>query len=332
MSPERRRGLIRLGILIGSGICLVILGVNVVGGSSGGSSASTAAQSRSTAPARLVATEARARLPVPLHGLTVARSPQGLLAIGGADPGDASKDTVYRLDRSASSMTPVGSLVQPLHDAAAATLKRATLVFGGGNASTLNLVQALSPGGAATPVGALPEAVSDLSAVNVDGAAYVLGGFTGMSPTAAVLQTTDGRAFTRVARLPTPVRYAAVAALPDKIYAFGGELGSGRDTNEIQEYDIATERAVVAGHLAEPVSHASAVTLDGAIFLLGGRVGGAASDRILRFNPDRKIALPAGRLPQAIYDGAAGTYRGRAYLIGGLGSGGTPLDSVITLR
>jgi hypothetical protein len=89
---------------------------------------------------------------------------------------------------------------------------------------------------------------------------------------------------------------------------------------------------VVAGHLAEPVSHASAVTLDGAIFLLGGRVGGAASDRILRFNPDRKIALPAGRLPQAIYDGAAGTYRGRAYLIGGLGSGGTPLDSVITLR
>ena len=194
------------------------------------------------------------------------------------------------------------------------------------------VVQVLMPGGAATPVGRLPEPVSDLSAVSIGGAAYVIGGFDGKSPTAAVLQTTDGRAFRRVARLPTPVRYAAVAILPDKIYVFGGELGSGRDTNEIQEYDIATERAVVAGHLHEAVSHAAAVMIDGAIYVLGGRVGGTATDRILRFHADRRIASPAGRLPQATYDGAAGTYKGRAYLIGGLGSGGTPLDSVITLH
>ena len=59
----------------------------------------------------------------------------------------------------------------------------------------------------------------------------MLGGFDGQSPSASVLQTADGRAFKRVARLPTPVRYAAAATVGDKIYAFGGELGDGSDTD-----------------------------------------------------------------------------------------------------
>ena len=160
----------------------------------------------------------------------------------------------------------------------------------------------------------------------------MLAGFDGKSPSAAVFQTTDGRSFERVARLPTAIRYTAVATLGDKIYAFGGELADGSDTNEIQEYDIGTERAVVAGHLPEAVSHASAVTLDGAIYLLGGRVQGTASDRIFRFDPSRNVVVPAGHLPQPIFDGAAGLFGGRAYLIGGLGSSESAVDSVIELR
>jgi serine/threonine-protein kinase PknK len=123
-----------------------------------------------------------------------------------------------------------------------------------------------------------------------------------------------------------------VAALPEKIYVFGGELASGRDTNEIQEYDIATEHAVVAGHLPEPVSHASAITFDGGLYVLGGRVGGAGTDRILRFDPARSAILPAGRLPQPVYDGAAGAFGDRAYLLGGIGASGSSLSSVIALH
>jgi hypothetical protein len=332
MSQQRRNGLIRLAILIGSGIGLVALGVSVVSDSSGGASSTTAARASSAAPARLTATVSRARLPVPLHGLAVARSLQGLVAIGGADRSDVSRDSVYLLSPSGNSMRPAGSLAQPLHDAAAASVNRETVVFGGGNTSTLDTVQVLSPGGKATPVGRLPAALSDLSAVHVGAAAYLIGGFDGTRPDGSVLQTTDGRSFTRVARLPTAVRYAAVAALPDKIYVFGGELGSGHDTNEIQEYDIATERSVVAGRLPGPVSHASAITLEGTIFLLGGRVGGAGTDRIYRFDPARNAVTPAGRLPQPVYDGAAGALDNRAFLIGGIGGSGTSLSSVIELH
>jgi hypothetical protein len=332
VSTARRNGLVRLAILIGSGIALVLLGVNVVSGSGGGSTARTSSQALTSAPARLVATESRARLPVPLHGLAVARSLTGLAVIGGADDSDVSRDSVYELKPTTGSISPAGSLPAPLHDAAAADLNRQTLVFGGGNTSTLDSVQVLIPGRAATEIGRLPTPMSDLSAVRVGAAVYVIGGFDGSNPSAAVYQTTDGRTFTRVARLPTAVRYAAVAALPDKIYIFGGELGSGRDTNEIQEYDIATERAVVAGHLPEPVSHAAATTLDRGLYVLGGRVQGSAIDRIYRFDPSRAAALPAGRLPQPVYDGAAGAFGDRAFLIGGIGSGGSSLSSVIALH
>ena len=332
MSTSRRNGLIRLAILVASGIGLIALGVNVVSGSGSGSSSSSAARGRPTAPTRLVARESRTHLPVALHGLTAAPSARGLLVIGGADGGEISRDSVYVLAPSAGRVWPVGSLAQPLHDAAAVSLNRQTLVFGGGNTTTLNTVQLLATGARAAPIGRLPAALSDLSSVRVGSAAYVIGGFDGTRPTGAVLQTTDGQTFTRVARLPTAVRYAAVAALPDKIYVFGGELGSGRDTNEIQEYDIATERAVVAGHLPAAVSHASAVTLNGTIFLLGGRLGESGTDRIYRFDPSHSAVHPAGRLPRPVYDGTAGTFHDRAYLVGGIGRSGSSLSTVIALR
>jgi hypothetical protein len=329
MSRERRRGLMRLAILLGSALGLAILGWSVT---RGGGGSSTATSETEHAPARLTGRISRARLPVPLHGLTAAPTVNGVLAIGGADSGDRSKNTVFRLNPPAGTMTPAGSVARPVHDAAAATLNRVTMVFGGGDTTQYDSVQELTPNAPATTVGRMPQPLSDLSAVPVGGAIYLIGGFNGKSPTASVLQTTDGKAFTRVARLPTPVRYAAVAATQDKIYVFGGELANGQDTNEIQEYDIATEKAVVAGHLVVPVSHASAVTLDRAIYLLGGRKAGAASDQILRFDPVRNIGLPAGRLPVPVYDGAAAAYRGGVYLIGGLGARGTSLDSVIALR
>lgn len=329
MSEQRRRGLIRLAILLGSIVGLVVLGLTAVRG--GGSGGGDAAGSSLPPPTRLAASVTRARLPVPLHGLSLARTVNGLLVVGGANAADVSTDRVYRLDPGTGRVSAAGTLVQPLHDATAATLNRETLVFGGGNTSELDLVQALEPGRVAETVGRLPESISDLSSVVVGQAVYLFGGFNGTGPSPSVLQTTDGRTFTRVARLPVPVRYAAVAATQDKIYVFGGELASGRDTKDIQEYDIATERSVVAGHLPAPLSHASAVSLDGGLFLIGGRRLGSASDRILRFDPIRNVAFPAGRLPVPVFDGAARTDGDHAYLVGGLGSNASPLDTVISL-
>jgi hypothetical protein len=332
MSSARRRGLVRLVILLGSVAALVVLGLSSILGSSGSAkSGSTPARSSHPAPTRLVAAMSRARLPVALHGEAAAPASDGILVIGGEDSAGTSTDRVYGLDPATGRSRIAGSLAQPLHDAAATTIAGQTLLFGGGNTSTLDLVQALVPGGPATSIGRLPAAMSDLSAVRAGRAAYVLGGYDGQTPSGSVLQTTDGRTFTRVARLPTPVRYGAAATLGDKIYVFGGELGDGSETTDIQEYDIATERAVVAGHLPAPISHAAAVTLDGAVYLLGGRIRGAASDRIRRFDPAQNVAVPAGRLPQPVFDGAAAVYRNRGYLLGGLGGADTALDSVISL-
>jgi hypothetical protein len=225
-----------------------------------------------------------------------------------------------------------GTLAQPLHDAAAATLGGHTIVFGGGASTTVDTVQELVPGGAAHQIGRLPSTVSDLAAVGVGGAAYVLGGYDGQTPIASVLRTTDGRSFTNAGSIATGVRYAAVAALGQRIYAFGGELGTGADTSVIQEYDTATGHAQVVGHLPQAVSHAAAVVLDGSIYVLGGRRNGSASAQILRFDPTSHAAVPAGRLPSPVFDAAAGTVSGVGYLAGGIGAQGTSVDGILTVR
>ena len=115
------------------------------------------------------------------------------------------------------------------------------------------------------------------------------------------------------------------------VYAFGGELGTGADTSEIQEYDPASGRTRIAGRLPDPVSHAAAVVLDGSIYLLGGRRNGAASDQILRFDPARGVAVRAGHLASPVFDGAAGTVSGVGYLVGGIGAQGTSVDSIVKL-
>ena len=73
------------------------------------------------------------------------------------------------------------------------------------------------------------------------------------------------------------------------------------------------------------------MVLNGVIYLLGGRRSGAPSDRILRFDPSSGATRPAGRLPMALYDAAAGSAAGVGYLVGGIGSQGTSVDSVVAL-
>jgi Kelch motif len=222
--------------------------------------------------------------------------------------------------------------MEPMHDAAAATISGRTLVFGGGASTTFDTVQALSSGGAASVVGHLPTPVSDLSAAEAGDVAYVAGGYDGRTPVGTILRVaTDGRP-TRIGTLPTPVRYTALAVVGGRLYAFGGELTDGSDTDLIQRYDPATHRASLVGRLAQAVSHASAVVLHGTIYLLGGRRDGVASAQILRFDPSRRQTSRAGRLPSAVFDAAAAVTSGVGYLAGGIGAGGTSLATVLAVR
>ena len=332
MSGARKRGLVRLAVLIGLvGWLVVLAGRGFFSGGTHQHSTSVARASRASPAARLKTEMSPMRLPQPLHGATATPTGEGLLVIGGADRSDVSSDQVLLLDPRADRVSRAGALISPLHDAAAATVGDRALVFGGGASVTYDTVQELVSGGSARQVGHLPVGTSDLSAVIDGGAVYVLGGYDGQRPVASVFKTSDGGSLTKVAELPTAVRYTAAAATGGRIYAFGGELGNGADTDEIQEYEVATGRVSVVGHLPQGVDHASAVLLNGVIYLLGGRRNGVASDRILRFDPSRRAVVPAGRLPAPVFDAAAGTALGVAYLAGGIGARGTSVDSVMKL-
>jgi hypothetical protein len=334
----RARGLLRLAALValvaGAGVVVAL-----IAGSNGGRGGKSRIVSRTapSAPARppkLILRTSPHRLPEAISGEAAVAGPGGgVLSIGGLDSSTVSTTGVVELRPSSGIARSYGSLAQPLHDAAAAVVDGRTLAFGGGAATTIASVESLTPAGKGSIIGQLPQARSDLSAVSVGSRAYVLGGYDGTAPVADVLETKDGRTFNRIASLPVPVRYAAVALRAHVIYAFGGELASGRDSDAIQAIDVGTEHARLLGHLPRARSHASAVALGGRIYVLGGRSGGVPSDGIVAFNPTSgRAETTAAKLPHAVTNAAAAVAHDTGFLIGGLGANGTALDSVITIR
>ena len=205
-------------------------------------------------------------------------------------------------------------------------------MFGGGTSASTNAVEVIGSGANGRVVGRLPAPRSDLVATTVRGQTYLIGGYDGRTPSPDVLRTSDGRSFTTAARLPVPVRYPAVATAGDTIYAFGGETTSGRPTNAIQAIGVSNGQASVIGHLPTPMAHASAISLGGEIYVLGGTAGGRASDTMLRFDSSNGRVAAAGRLPTPVTNAAAATLGGTGYLVGGIGPGGSPLSSVLAIR
>src|SRR6266568_3599921 len=96
MSAQRRRGLVRLAILVGSLMGLAVLGASALSGGSGGGGAGTPAANAKAPPTRLAATTAPSRLPVALHGNAATPGANGVLVIGGELSSGVSTDRVYR--------------------------------------------------------------------------------------------------------------------------------------------------------------------------------------------------------------------------------------------
>ena len=115
------------------------------------------ARPTSTAPLIPVSRPAARKLPAPVSGEAVTTQPGGgILVVGGLDSSGASTSGVFRLDPRTAKLTPLGSLSQPLHDAAATTVAGAVLVLGGGSITTTDEVESLTPGGIGQIVGHLP--------------------------------------------------------------------------------------------------------------------------------------------------------------------------------
>ena len=270
------------------------------------------------------------QLPAPLSREVALPGAGGLLIAGGLTSQGTSTDAVTSLDPATGATRAAGHLPAATHDAAGATLAGQMYVFGGGTVASVPTVQAIAAGAAPAVVGRLPAARSDASGVSAGSIAYVIGGYDGTRWDPQVLATRDGRHFRVAARLPVPVRYAAVAAVAGEIWVFGGQTRSGA-TNVIQRISPSTGQASVAGHLLAPDQGAVALVLDGQIYLAGGVVAGATSPIVYRFDPATATVNAAGRLPVPVAY-AAGTVTGSVgYLIGGE-DGSRTVPSVTTLR
>lgn len=260
----------------------------------------------------------------------------GLLLAGGLTAQGTSTDAVTSLDPVTGGTRPAGHLAAATHDAAGAILGGRTYLFGGGTVASVPIVQAFAAGTAAgaaaegTVVGHLPAARSDASGVTAGSVAYVIGGYDGTSWDPGVLATRDGQHFRVVARLPVPVRYAAVAAGAGQIWVFGGQAPSGA-TSAIQRIDPATGQATVVGHLLAPLQGAAAIVLDGQVYLAGGVAAGTTSPMVYRFDPATSSVSVVGQLPVPVAYAAEAVVNGVGYLVGGE-DGPRAVPTVTTIR
>ncbi len=287
------------------------------------------------APLTLRVTRAAYQLPAAISREVVLARGEDLLIIGGITQQLTTTSTIIQLNPVTGRATRAGHLADPAHDAAGAVLGGRPYLFGGGDLAELAAVQALRHRGTAAVAGQLPGPRSDISSMTLGSTAYLVGGYDGTSWIGTVLATTNGRAFRRVANLPVPVRYAAVAGAGMRIWVFGGLTPAG-NSRVIQQVNLATGKASVVGRMPAAMSGATAVTLEGRIFIAGGQVtkGGGVlvpSRKVLAYDPAHHRVTTAGRLPVAVTNAAAAVVGGTAFLVGG-NNGSQQVTTVAELR
>jgi hypothetical protein len=292
------------------------------------------------------------RLPVAVSREVVLPGRGSQVAVLGGLSGSRSEPGVFSLDTRNGGLRSIGSLPSGVHDAAGAVVGGRDVVFGGGTPTTVSSVESFTVGRSAR-LASLPSPRSDASAVTVGKTTYIVGGYTGKSADATVLATTDGRTYRSVASLQVPVRYPAVAAVAGKLYVFGGEAitgrQSGRPLNDIQEVDPTARSSQVVAHMPEPLQGASAVQLGGNVYLAGGQTTqGQPTSRgvgnfqlaalshaagspplftvstIWAFNPDTHQLLPAGRLQVPVSHAGVTVLGKRAWLAANRAAASSP--------
>jgi hypothetical protein len=112
-----------------------------------------------------------------------------------------------------------------------------------------------------------------------------------------------------------------------------GSVGSGTPVSDIQRIDPRTGLASVVGRLAVALEGASAATLDGHIYLAGGRTAVSVQGTIWAFEPAtatlKAAMVVAGHLRLPVSNSGIAVKGPNAWLVGGE-SGGRPVASVQT--
>lgn len=330
--------LLRVTLGIAAAFSLTALAVTACGGSGHSTTRTTAAvHHRSAGSARTepilssVSVASIGSLPAAVQDAAISPLPDGGLALlGGIDSSQTSTDAILTLN--GSSATQHGTLPNPQHDAQAATLGSDVYVFGGGQFSSYDHILRYDPSaGATSQVGTLPTSASDVAVVSIGDTAYVVGGYDGTSWLDTIVAWTPGSEPRVVGHLPVGLRYAAVAVVGKRIIIAGG-YETNAVSDQILSFDPATGAVSPLGRLPSPLTHASAVFVDGRVVVVGGRrsESGDETSAILAINPQNGAVTTVGQLPHPLSDAAIALRSGRIVVAGG-DNGSGPQSSILSL-
>ena len=304
-------------------------------------------------------------LGAPLSGGTVLPGAAGQLVImGGATTGDVLAQGIFILNTANGALTQVGDLTTSLDDSTGAVIGSNLVVFGGASPTVLDGVQswALSNAGASSrrPPRHIcrndADTASNATAVVMGSNVYLVGGDSGESSDPEVLQTVNGTAFTTAGTLAIAVRSAAVAAVGDKLYIFGGVAEAGPDAGQpidsIQVLNLATHKSSIVGKLPSALAGAAASSIDGQVLIAGGdsqsappatgsagggtggtgAINGTAqtSSAIWTFNPKGAKVTSVGQLSTPVSYSAMTAVGTTMWLVGGA-TNGVPVAAVQTI-
>lgn len=325
-----------MGVRTSHRLLCVVLAAGI-GGCGAGAATTTSAprpKPRRSAPKKPVAVALRVtpagRLPAPVQAPATTAVGGHALLMGGLDEADTSTSDVFVAGAAGSRK--LGTLPYGLHDAAAATIGSTAYLIGGGEPS-LNQIISVDRRARSSVVGYLPAAASDVAAATVGRTVYIVGGYTGTEPLETIVAWTGSVPTRIVARLPHPIRYAAVASAGGKLIIVGGTSGESA-TADVYSFDPTTRRVRRIAVLNRPITHAAAATLNGLVYVIGGRGGYEGTQRpdIFAVNPATGHVRGAGRLPVALSDVGAATVGHTVIVAGGRQTSGAPSDRVFLLR
>ena len=247
------------------------------------------------------------------------------MLLGGLTAADTSRADVRIV--SATGDRAVGRLPAAVHDAAAVRLGRAVYLFGGGTneGTQSDAIVRVDASGSESVVGRLPAPSSDQAAAPVRGTAYVVGGYTGAHWLNTIVAWRPGSPAHVVARLPTPVRYAAVGAAGGDVLIAGGSLPDGTASRVVLGYSPGTGRVDRIARLPAATTHAAAAGVGDLLYVIGGRGAalGTATARIVAVDARTHRVRGAGSLAAPRSDLAAVAVAGaRILLAGGRGRDG----------
>jgi N-acetylneuraminic acid mutarotase len=126
----------------------------------------------------------------------------------------------------------------------------------------------------------------------------------------------------------TPRNSTPVAAAGGKVYAFGGEYMPNTPYSLVQEYDPSGNTWATKAPLPSARTRASAATVNGKIYVIGGTDDVVDLDEVQLYDPSSDKWTAKTPMPTARSGSAVAVVNGRIYVIGGSNTGNPQLTTV----